>query len=73
MLYPPKGICKADTKEVQLFLPMSYFVLGNVYLTFNLQTEICRFEILKMLYPPEGAAKAVTDGVPIVFTYVLLG
>ena len=31
--------------------------------TFNLQTEIRRFEILKMFYPPNGPCKAEPNGV----------
>ena len=58
-------------KEVQLFLLMSYFGLGNVYWTFNLLAVFCLFENLKMFYPPKGLCKADTEGGPIVFTYVL--
>ena len=50
---------------------MSYFVLGNVYWTFNLLTVFCLFETLKMFYPPKELCKADTEGGPIVFTYVL--
>ena len=42
----PEGI----PKEVQLFLLMSYFVLGYVYWTFNLLPVLCLFETLKMFY-----------------------
>ena len=45
---------KQIPKEVQLFLLMSYFGLGNVYWTFNLQTVFFLFETLKMFYPPKG-------------------
>ena len=51
---------------------MSYFGLGNVYWTFNLQKVFCLFETLEMFYPPERAAKAVTEGGPIVFKYLRL-
>ena len=37
-------------KEVQLFLLMYYFLLGNVYWTFILQGVIRLFETFKMLY-----------------------
>ena len=50
-------------KEVQLFLLMSYFVLGNVHWTFNLQTEIRLFRTLKMFYPPKELCKAEPNGV----------
>ena len=50
---------------------MSYFVLGNVYWTFNLLAVFCLFETLKMFYPPKGLYKADTEGGPIVFTHVL--
>ena len=39
--------------------------------TFNLQAEINRFEILKMLDPPRGRLPADSSKGPIVFTYVL--
>ena len=42
----PEGI----PKEVQLFLLMSYFVLGNVYWTFNLSLKIRLFGTFKMFY-----------------------
>ena len=41
--------------------------------TFNLQAEIRRFEILKMLYPPEGLCGAEPEGGPIVFTFHFIG
>ena len=37
-----------------MFLLMSYFVLGNVYWTFNLQAVFCLFENLKMFYLMDG-------------------
>ena len=58
-------------KEVRLFLLMSYFVLGNVYWTFNLQVVFCLMETLKLLYSPKGLCRADTEGGPIVFAYVL--
>ena len=68
---PRRDSAKQIPKEVQLFLLMSYFGLGNVYWTFNLQAVFCLFETLKMFYPPKGLCKADTKGGPIVFTYVL--
>ena len=42
--------------------PIEYFFhfmgVGNGTDTINLLPEICRFEILKMLYPPKGLCKA---------------
>ena len=66
-LYPPPR----EPKGVQLFLLMSYFVLGNVYWTLNLLAVLCLFGTLKMFYPPEGLCKADTERGPIVFNYVL--
>ena len=54
-----------------MFLLMSYFVLRNVYWTFNLQPVFCLFETLKMFYPPKGRLLADSCRGPIVFTYVL--
>ena len=71
MFYPPQGLCKEDTEGGQLFLLMYYFVLGNVYWTFNLQTAFCFFETPRMFYPPEELCRAEPEGGPIVFTYVL--
>ena len=51
---PRRDSAEQIPKEVQLFLLMSYFVLGNVYWTFNLLTVFCLFETLKMFYPPKG-------------------
>ena len=68
---PRRDSAKQIPKEVQLFLLMSYFVLGNVYWTFNLQTVFCLFETFKMFYPPKGLCIADTEGGPIVFAYVL--
>jgi len=50
---------------------MSYFVLGNVYWTFNLLSVFFLFETSPIFYPPKGLCKADTEGGPIVFTYVL--
>ena len=36
-----------------MFLLMSYFGLGNVYWTFNLQTIFYLFGNLKIFYPPK--------------------
>ena len=66
-LIPRRDSAKQILKVVQLFLLMSYFVLGKVKWTFNLQKILCLFETFKMFYPPK-----VTEGGPIVFTYVLL-
>ena len=63
----PRDSAKQIPKEVQLFLLMSYFVLGNVYWTFNLQTVFCLFETFKMFYPPKGAAIAEPVWGPIDF------
>ena len=64
---------KQIPKEVQLFLHMSYFGLGNVYWTFNLHAVFCLFETLKMFYPPEGlCASIVPKVVQLFFTYILL-
>ena len=71
LFFPRRDSAKQIPKEVQLFLLMSYFGLGNVYWTFNLQTVFCLFETLKMFYPPKGLCKADTEGGPIVFAYVL--
>ena len=58
-------IPQREPKEVQLFLLMSYFVLGHLYWTFNLRTFFCLFQTLKMFYPREGLCKADTEGGPI--------
>ena len=68
---PRTDSAKQIPKDVQLFLLMSYFVLGNVYCTFNLTAFFFLFETLKMFYLPKGLCKADTEGGPIVFTYVL--
>ena len=60
-----------ESKYRQLFLPMSYFGLENVYWTFNLSAVFCLFETLKMFYPPEGLCRAEPERGPIVFTFVL--
>ena len=60
-------------KEVQLFLLMSYFGLGNVYWTFNLQAVFFLFETLKIFYPPEGLCTAEPERGPIVFTLHFIG
>ena len=44
-----------------------------VFHTFNLLAEIRRFEILKMLYPPEGLCGAEPERGPIVFTLHFIG
>ena len=69
---PRRDSTKQIPKEVQLFLLMSYFGLGNVYWTFNLLVVFCLFETSKMSYPPEGLCRAEPERGPIVFTYVLL-
>ena len=68
---PRRDSAKQIPKEVQLFLLVSYFVLGNVYWTFNLQTVFFLFETLRMFYPPKGRLLADSSRVPIIFTYVL--
>ena len=55
-----------------MFLLLSYFALGNVYWTFNLQTVFCLFETLKMFYPPERCGAEPERG-PIVFTLHFIG
>ena len=60
---PRRDSAKQIPKEVQLFLLMSYFGLGNVYWTFNLLAVFCHFESLKMFYPPKGLYKAEPNGV----------
>ena len=55
MFYRPKGLCKADTEGgLIVFTNMSYFLLGNVYWTFNLKTVFCLFGTIKMLYGLNG-------------------
>ena len=69
---PRRDSAKQIPKEVQLFLLMSYFGLGNVYLTFNLLAVFCLFETSKMFYPPEGlCASKVPKMVQLFFTYIL--
>ena len=68
---PRRDSAKQIPKELQLFLLMSYFGLGNVYWTFNLLAFFCLFETPRMFYPPKGLCKADTEGGLIVFTYVL--
>ena len=46
-----RNSAKQIPKKVQLFLLMSYFVLGNVYRTFNLQTVFCLFRPWKCFIP----------------------
>ena len=53
MFYPPKG-----TKEVQLFLLISYFGLGNVYWTFCFRSGTPPFWNLENFYPPKGLWEA---------------
>ena len=53
----PEGI----PKEVQLFLLMSYFVLGNVYWTFNLSLKKRLFGTFKMFYC-DGTGRDGRDG-----------
>ena len=69
---PRRDSTKQIPKEVQLFLLMSYFVLGNVYWTFNLLAVFCLFETPRMFYPPKGLCKADTEGGPIVFYLCLI-
>ena len=64
MFYPPKGDVRLYPVGVQLFLLISYFVLGNVYYTLNLLTVFCLFETFKMFYPPKGLCKADTQWGP---------
>ena len=72
MFNPHKGRCKADTEGGSIvFTYMSYFLLGNVYWTFNLQPVFCLFETMKMFYPPKGRLLTDSSRGPIVFTYVL--
>ena len=52
---------------------MSYFVLGNVYLTFNLPAVFCFFETLRMFYPREGLCAAEPERGPIFFTLHFIG
>ena len=52
---PRRDSAKQIPKEVQLFLLMSYFVLGNVYWTLNLLTVFRLFKTFKMIYP-EGTS-----------------
>ena len=54
----PEGI----PKEVQLFLLMSYFVLGNVYWTFNLLLKKRLFGTFKMFYCDGTDGTGRTDG-----------
>ena len=70
---PRRDSAEQSPKVVQLFLLMSYFGLGNVYWTFNLQAVFCLFETSKMFYPPEGlCASIVPKVVQLFFTYILL-
>ena len=65
LFIPRRDSAKQIPKEVQLFLLMSYFGLGNVYWTFNLQAVFCLFETLKMFYPPKGLCIADTEEVQL--------
>ena len=68
---PQRESAKQIPKEYQLFLLMSYFVLGNVYCTFNLLAVLCLFETSPMFYPSKRRLLADSSRGPIVFTYVL--
>ena len=50
VLSPRRDSAKQIPKEVQFFLLMSYFVLGNVYWTFNLLLKKRHFGTFKMFY-----------------------
>ena len=66
MFYPPEGLLGS-----MVLFP--FYWVREVCLTFNLLAEIRRFEILKMLYPPEEFCGAEPEGGPIVFTFHFIG
>ena len=69
---PRRDSAEQIPKEVQLFLLMSYFVLGNVYCNFNFELVIRLFETPRMFYPPKGLCDSrVPKEVQLFFTYVL--
>ena len=72
ILYPPKGLCKADTEGGPIVFTYVLFGLGNVYWTFNLQAVFCLFETLKMFFPLRDSAEQSPKGVQLFLLYILL-
>ena len=73
MFHPPKGAAKAVPYGVNLTSFLFNNCPGNDFDTFNLQTEIRFFEILKMFHPPMGFCKAEPNGVHFdSFNFVLV-
>ena len=72
MFYPSKGAANADPEwgpiDFTYVLIYSELCSRNVLCCFKNTNIIRLFEILKMLYPPKGAAKAVPEWGPIDFT-----
>ena len=58
MFIPRRDSAKQIPKEVELFLLMPYFALGNVHWTFNLWAVSFLYENLKIFYPPKGLCKS---------------
>ena len=64
MFYPAKGLCEAEPEWGPFDTLPFYCGWRRVFDTFNLQTEFCRFEILKMFYPPKGLCEAEPEWGP---------
>ena len=68
-MFIPRGeLRKQNPNGVKLFYLGFNFCLDKVLYLSNIPHYIGFFEILKMLYPPIGAAKVEPEWGPIVFT-----
>ena len=75
IFYPPNGAAKAEPKVVQLFLLMSYFVLGNEYWTLIYRRFFSSLRPWKSFIPRRDFAKQIPKEVQLflLMSYFVLG
>ena len=65
MLYPQKGLCKADTEGGSIVFNYILFCVRKRTLDFQFTGGFCLFEIPRMFYPPEGGCGSSSQGVQL--------
>ena len=72
ILYPPKGLCKAENRRRSNCFYLCFIVLGNVYWTFFSKAVSGLFWTFKMFYPPKGLCEAEPEWGPFDNSFHLL-